>query len=285
MNKDSIIKILLVVIIVLLLINILLLSAWGVISLVVGNRDQTPSRPETPPSETQTDAGDLPVVGTPDPSVVLEESADMGQEYIDSIIFLGDSTTYHMINRAVLTGGKQTKQVWSGASGWLNLDGTIHTTTIRYPDTGEEMTVAEAVALKKPEYLVITLGIDYGVAYCNQAKFTTYYGKLLAAIKQASPDTKIMLQSIFPVSASYEQGFIDAGKEETGITNAKIDTANTWVMQLAKEYGCKYLDTASVLKNENGAMSAIYDAGDGIHMTADAYKAILQYIRTHGYTD
>ena len=283
MNQDSIIKVLLIVIIALLAVNILLLTAWGVIALVQGVTTPGAQGSVGTPNDTK-DTQDVPA-WQPDPSVILGQSEDMGDEYIDSIIFLGDSTTYHMINRAVLKGGKQTTQVWSGASGWLNLDGTIHTTTIRYPETGEEIKIADAVALKKPEYLVITLGIDYGVAYCDQNKFTTYYGKLLSAIRQASPDTKIMLQSIFPVSAAYEQSVIDAGHEKNGITNAKIDTANTWVMKLAKDYGCKYLDTASVLKNDSGAMSALYDAGDGIHMTAEAYRVILQYIRTHGYTD
>ena len=278
--KDSIIKILVVVIAFLLLINVILLGAWGIVSLVNGKQD--PIKEPTKPGEQQTE--DTPASTVPE-GVILAQTEDMGQDYLDSIIFLGDSTTYHMINRAVLSGGKDTKQVWSGASGWLNLDGNIHNTTIRYPRTGQEMTIAQAVALEKPKYLVITLGIDYGVAYCDQNKFTTYYGKLLTAIKQASPDTKIILQSIFPVSSAYEQSVIASGKESTGITNAKIDTANTWVMQLAKDYGCKYLDTASILKDNNGAMRAIYDEGDGIHMKADAYKAIVQYVRTHGYTE
>ena len=117
-----------------------------------------------------------------------------------------------------------------------------------------------------------------GVAYANETQFKAYYGKLIAAIKAASPDTKIMLQSIFPVSEGYDQ---KGGK----LCNANIDVANGWIVQIASEHGCKYLDTASVLKNGNGAMIALYDSGDGIHMTADAYKQVLQYIRTHGYTD
>lgn len=276
--KDSIIKIFIIAIIALLLINIVLLAVLGIVMLI--NRDN----PNPPASSTQQQPQDTPANTVPS-DIALEQTADMGQEYLDSIIFLGDSTTYHMINRAVLSGGKDTTQVWSGASGWLNLDGNIHTTTILYPKTDTEMTIAEAVALEKPKYLVITLGIDYGVAYCDQNKFTTYYGKLLTAVQQASPDTKIMLQSIFPVSAAYEQAVINSGKEKNGITNAKIDTANTWVMQLAKDYGCRYLDTASVLKGSDGAMKAIYDEGDGIHMKVEAYKAIVNYVRTHGYQD
>ena len=272
MNQDSIIKTLVIVIVALLACTLLMLGAWGIVALVT---DAPPSN--KPSQQTQADTDDLPVNITPDPDVTLSESADMGQSYIDSIIFLGDSTTYHMINRAVLTGGKDTKQVWSGNKGTLTLDGNIHKTSIVYPDTGAEMTIAEAAAAKKPKYMVITLGVN-GVAYATETQFKAYYDKLITAIKQASPDTKIILQSIFPVSESYDQ---KGGK----LCNANIDIANGWIMQIASEHGCKYLDTASVLKNDNGAMIALYDNGDGIHMTADAYRAVLQYIRTHGYTD
>lgn len=268
--KDSIIKVFVIIIIALLLINVILLGTWGLVALFTDK----PDKPGQPATEQQSE--DLPTSTLPT-EVILEKSEDMGQDYIDSMIFLGDSTTYHMINRAVLTGGKDTKQVWSGASGSLTLDGMIHKTTIVYPRTDAEMTIAEAVALEKPKYMVITLGIN-GVSFLNENNFTAYYGKLITAIKQASPETKIILQSIFPVSKAYSD-------KDNGITNQKIDTANTWVIKLAKEHGCKYLDTASVLKNSEGAMIAIYDAGDGHHMTADAYKAILQYIRTHGYTE
>lgn len=271
MNLDNLIKILVLIIALLLVCTLLMLGAWGVVSLL--KNDATP---DTRPTEQQTQAPDIPTNTTPNTSAVLGQTADMGQDYIDSIIFLGDSTTYHMINRAVLSGGKDTKQVWSGALGTLTLDGNIHKTTIVYPETGTEMTVAEAAAQEKPKYMVITLGVN-GVAYATETQFTAYYGKLIDAIKQASPDTKIILQSIFPVSQSYDQ---KGGK----LCNANIDIANGWIMQLAADKGCKYLDTASVLKNDEGTMIALYDAGDGIHMTADGYKAILQYIRTHGYT-
>ena len=55
----------------------------------------------------------------PESSAILGETPDAGQAYQDSIVFLGDSTTYGMIPYAVLTDGKQTKQVWTPSSGIL----------------------------------------------------------------------------------------------------------------------------------------------------------------------
>ena len=52
--------------------------------------------------------------------------------------------------------------------------------------------------------------------------------------------------------------------------------------ELCYEKGLNYLDTQTILKNGSGAMIDEYDAGDGVHMNASAYKEIVNYIRTHG---
>lgn len=279
LNLDSIIKSLIVIIIALLSCTLLMLCAWGVVALVT---DASPA--DKPTEQTGADTNDIPTSITPDPTVTLKESADMGQEYIDSIIFLGDSRTYHMKNRGVLTGGKETKQTWSGydsktggPSATLMLDGMIHKTNIYHELDGKPKTVAEAVAAEKPKYLFISLGFN-GLASAKENNFITYYGKLIQSVRQASPETKIVLQSIYPVTEAYEQG-------ASGITNAKIETVNTWIVKVAKQNGCKFVDTASVLKNDQGVLIASYATEDGYHLTKEAYVAILQYIRTHGYTD
>ncbi|MEF9971575.1 MAG: SGNH/GDSL hydrolase family protein, partial [Oscillospiraceae bacterium] len=94
------------------------------------------------------------------------------------------------------------------------------------------------------------------------------------AIKIASPNTKIILNSIYPVTADYKV---------QGITNERISAANTWVEAVAKATGVKYLDSASSIKDETGAMPKGYDNGDFIHPNAETYGIIINYIRTHGY--
>jgi len=206
-------------------------------------------------------------------SAALGETEDMGQEYIDSMIFFGDSNTDHLRYYGILKGGKDTTQVWSPKSQTVTLNSEITNVKIVYPETGEEMTVAAAVALKKPKYLVISLGTN-GVATLTESQFKYCYNKLITAIKQASPSTKIIVQSIYPVTASY-----------TGFSNEKINTANRWLLSIAEESGIKYVDTASVLKDESGAMKEAFnsDHRDGYHINADAYTKILYYLRTHGY--
>ena len=260
----------------------LLLAAVAIVLLfVLGIKGSKPifsaSGAET---DTENDSGNQEdnsqSTGTVPTSVVLDETPDYGQSYIDSIIFLGDSTTAHMRSRGVLTGGTETKQVWSGENNTLNLDYNIDTTTIVYPETGEKITIGQAASLKKPEYMVITMGINNGVAYCTETQFKSYYQKLIDTILENSPGTKIMLQSIFPVSAQKE-------KDTPSLANSRIDAANVWVKEIAEQNNLRYLETATILKDATGALKPEYDNGDGLHLTADGYRALLEYIRTHGY--
>ena len=226
----------------------------------------------------------VPTGNTPDqiaeylanyPNTVLAESEDAGQDYIDKIVFLGDSTTYGLRRYKVLSGGKDTTQVWTPTNGTITLS-YANTVLIWYPDTDKEMTIKDAAALKKPEYLVITLGVN-GVSFMGEEYFKKEYGKLIKSIQEASPDTKIILQSIFPVASNYEL--------LKSINNEKIDAANEWVVQIADEYGVKYLDTNSKLRDENGWLKDSYQNGDGLHLSEAGLNIELNNLRTHAWVD
>lgn len=226
----------------------------------------------------------VPTGNTPDaiagflsnyPKTVLAESEDAGQDYIDKIVFLGDSTTYGLRRYKVLSGGKDTTQVWTPTNGTITLS-YANTVLIWYPETDKEMTIKDAAALKKPEYLVITLGVN-GVSFMGEEYFKKEYGKLIKSIQDASPDTKIILQSIFPVASNYEL--------LKSINNEKIDAANEWVVQIAEEYGVKYLDTNSRLRDENGWLKDSYQNGDGLHLSEAGLNVELNNLRTHAWVD
>lgn len=207
-------------------------------------------------------------------SVTLPETADAGQAYQDKLTFLGDSLTAHLVSRGVLTDGQNTKQVWRTKDNMLNLDSPITSAKINLPGTDRYVTIAEAAAELKPEIHIITLGTDYGVSYLVETDFKAYYAKLVRAIQKASPNTVILLQSIFPVTAGCKV-----------LSNEKIDRANGWVKAVAAENNCRYLDTQSVLKDENNCLrDSLCISEDGIHLTTEAYRLILSYIRTHAYT-
>ena len=256
---------------------LLILLAVLTVANVIIRLPEKPATPNTPGDETS-QMGDLPSQPGSDPvsdGVTLAQTPDAGLTYQDRLTFVGDSLTAHLINRGVLTGGTGTKQVWRCESNMLNLNSEVTSAKIIFPGTGEKMTIADAAGEAEPEILIVTLGTDWGVSYLSEQEFKDCYSKLVRQIKEASPDTVIILQSIFPVT-----------KDCTVLNNQKIDTANTWVKAIAAENGCRYLDTQSVLKDGSNCLKAEYcNSTDGIHLTASAYEAILAYIRTHAVTD
>ena len=233
-----------------------------------------PDGPSAPAQE-----GDTPASAAPGPEIdtssaaLLGETEDAGQAYIDRLTFLGDSTTNGLKEYGVLSGGTATTQVWTPASGTLTLY-LWNAASIVYPETGAEMTIADAVETKKPEYLVITLGVN-GVAELEEDAFKIYYTDIINSVKEASPSTRIICNSIYPVENDYEH--IDQ------ISNEKINTANGWILDVAEATGTRYADSCSVLKAADGSLREELGNGDGLHLNADGYNAVLEYLRTHAW--
>ena len=219
-------------------------------------------------------------------SMLLSPTDDLGEDYIRKMIFLGESTTYGLWHYGVLPEGQGSMQVWTGAtvrngniycSGTLSLSPSITQTKLFYPDTKVALTISEALTRKKPEILVITLGLNNGASYYTEDDFKQCYRTLLNSAISSSKDTVILLQSIFPVAKSCQ---IQA------YTPDRIALCNSWICDLAQEYGLKYLDTASVLSDSEGFLKEEYDnGGDGIHLNREGLSAVLLYIRTHGYSE
>ncbi len=215
------------------------------------------------------------------PAAALQEGTDLGQAYIDSFIFFGESTTYHLKSRGVLTGGTETKQIWGPPSGTVNLDTTVGSLKIVYPPTGEQLTIGEAVRREQPKRMLLCFGLNGAVGNVRRGKdyFQSCYRIVIDAIKRNSPSTEILLQSAFPVAENMDMSHFSV---DLDTLNAHIRTINGWTEELAEEYGIGYLNTAEILTDENGRLRTEYQNGDGHHLTAEAYRKILYYIRTHG---
>lgn len=215
-------------------------------------------------------------------SALLCTTEDLGDEYLDSFIFFGESTTYHLKSRGVLKGGVNTRQVWAPPSGTVNLDFTTKEIKIVFPETKELMTVADAAAISRPKYLVMTFGLNGAVQKVAKGEklFKRSYLLLIDSVREASPKTKIILQSAFPVASNMDMSNYTVDQRTL---NRYIDTINSWTLELASEEGLRYLNTAEALKDNDGFLRLDYQCGDGHHLTTEAYRKILAYIRTHGY--
>ena len=226
-----------------------------------------------PPEESSAPATEAPV--TVDYPTQLGETPDAGREYLDKFVFLGDSTTYGI---GVYYGYGYTElcppsQVWTPASGTLTLS-NYSIATIVYPETGEELPIAEAAARAKPEIMMITLGVN-GISFMDEDWFIRDYTDLVNKIHEASPDTKIILNTIYPVAASY--------KYLSDINNDKVNAANGWIKRIAENTGCRFLNSHECLVGSDGFLPESSQNGDGLHLNGEAFTTVMHYIRTHAY--
>lgn len=193
--------------------------------------------------------------------------------YVDKLVFYGDSTTHGMKAYKVF-GSRDTTQVWTPTSGTLALFRAA-TDLVYDPNSKTEMSIADLCKSVKPEYLIVTLGVN-GVSMMDENWFKTDYQSLINIIRQSSPDTKLILQSIYPVARSY-------AKQES-INNTKIQTANQWIVQIAKANDLPYLNTYSALVGEDGYLPESYQNGDGMHFNEVGFAKVIEYVKTHPLT-
>ncbi len=191
------------------------------------------------------------------------------KDYFDNIVFLGDSTTYGLY----AYGYVDYKQVWVPKNGTLALFRA--TTDLLYDATdGSELTLYEMALKHKPKYLIITLGVN-GVSFLSEEAFTGYYESVILDIKKASPKTKIILQTIYPLCANYDTS--------NGINNTVIFNGNGLIAEIAKRFKLPFLNTASEMVDENGYRPQEYTNGDGLHLSPAGFEFVLSYIASHPY--
>ena len=205
----------------------------------------------------------------------LGSSLDYGAHYIESTVFLGDYTTTHLLDHNLLPVDGAAQQVWSGETGDMALDANIKNASIYLEESDSCKPLSLLLAERRPERIIVTLGINNGVSYCNEDAFCDYYQSLIDLIRESSPDTIIILQSIYPVTKS-------AQKNNPAISNDRINQANEWICDLAEKNDVHFLYSASILMDTNGCLDPEYAEDDGINLNYAGYKAILKYIRTHG---
>ena len=256
---------------------------------------QTPSESSPTPTITLTSETPTPTVNTPTPSpsetteptkpiivedpCMLKATGDAGLTYQDSITFLGDSTTYHMIINKVLSDGESTHQVWFGANGTLSLP--FATTNDLFDTLGAPVSAGKTLETlakeKKPQILVITLGAGVSPEF-NEQKFKQAYNLVIDTVLAASPSTKIICNSIYPVCRT--------GSAIGNINNPDIKKANRWILECASDHyaagkAVYYLDSFSVLVDIEGYLPDALSNGDGLHLTAAGYELILENLRKH----
>lgn len=202
----------------------------------------------------------------------LKEKDMVSSSYVDDTIFAGDSTALYYVMNKVITG----KQLWHKEGVTLE---SIFTQKIYINHQETKLTLIEAIAKNKPKRILLSLGTN-SVATMETEYFITKYRELLTEIQKVSPNTDIIVQSIFPVAKTFDD-------DNKALNNDKINKLNYKLLELCSELKMPFLNTAEVLKDENGTLKDGYyrtSSGEkGVHLSNEGNKVAMEYFKTHAY--
>ena len=200
-------------------------------------------------------------------SALLTETADAGTEYLDSTLFLGDSNTVRLYNNGLISLQQLCAKEGIGTQVALN-EGIV-----TFKNDTTHYTIAQAVAKMKPRRVVMTFGTnDTGMEVSD---FISNYTALVQAIQGAYLYTDIIVNTVPPIPENHSN--------YPHMDQAKIDDFNMALLNMCEQLGVKFLNTAEVLKGENGYGQPDYYTDGDIHLKSAGLKAALNYLRTHAY--
>ena len=97
----------------------------------------------------------------------------------------------------------------------------------------------------------------------------------MQAIQEAYPYTDIIVNTVPPIPENHSN--------YPHMDQAKIDDFNMALLNMCEQLGVRFLNTAEVLKGENGYGQPDYYTDGDIHLKSAGLKAALSYLRTHAY--
>ena len=199
---------------------------------------------------------------------LLLEGEDLGEEYIDETLFIGDSNTVRMMNYG-FTSLENTLAVTG-----MGIQSVESLKCIEFEGYAGPVTIPEAVKLMQPKRVIITYGTNNAGGMPTET-FIKKYREVIGILNDAYPYADIIINSVPP--------FHKVNKYPS-LSMKVIDEYNAALADMADEMGLKFLNTASVLKDPaTGFAKDECTVNDGIHITKAGFEAMFEYIRTHGY--
>lgn len=211
---------------------------------------------------------DLPGDGT---LYRAQVSEDGGEAYIDSLVFLVDSSFIGLRDYGVLKDGVETTQVWASAAGNLPVD-SFDTALIRYPNDGSEISPADAAMVAKPARLVLCLGND-GLGQVDSETFVAKYTALIRSIQRQSGDTTLLVCSLPSVVSGYD------GSD--GLSTERIAQADEDLRRVCAETGAYYTEVSRGLCDSSGRLLDQFASANGKTLNNAGLNAFLLYLRQH----
>lgn len=199
-------------------------------------------------------------------AVLGDASAD--DSYITQSLFVGD--------RAALSlqkDGRITLNQYAGKED-LKVSAVLKESCVAFAGDSELYTIPQAVAKMKARRVYVMVGSNDVDGSVNVDEFINDYKQVLQSIKSAYSYCDVIACGIPPV--------VQDG-DKAAETQTLIDQFNQAMALACNDMGYKYLNSAQILKAENGYAEASYvDSATGAFNAAGA-NAFLEYVKSHAY--
>ena len=196
--------------------------------------------------------------------VMLQQTEDAGQTYIEETLFVGDSNTARMVQY-----GPATLQNTLGASS-MGVQHVLSTPCMYFAGYPQPVLVTKAVAMMQPRRIIMNYGTN-NTAW-DADTFKQQYKAAAKGIHEAYPDAELIIAAVLPVAKM---------RQYPAITMQKIDGFNKVLAELAKEDGYRFLNTTEAIQDASGYGKAEYMMPDGIHLNDKGMAAYFKYVSTH----
>lgn len=241
------------------------LLTFGITTTLLKKEEPAPSVPESvaDPTSGEDLSGHYQIDNAS--TALLTETADVGTDYLNDTLFLGDSNTVRLYNNGLIS-----LQQFCAKEG-IGTQVALNEGIVTFKKDSNHYTIPQAVAMMKPRRVVMTFGTnDTGMEVPD---FIAHYTALIQAIQQSYPYTDIIVNTVPPVPADHSN--------YPHMDQAKIDDFNMALLDLCEQLGVRFLNSAEALKGSDGYGVADYYTSGDIHLKSAGLKAVLNYIRTH----
>lgn len=220
-------------------------------------------------SDPVTQTIDFDYTGTDARMVGLPALGRVSRDHFNTVTFLGDSITEGL---AIYDTGLPNAHVRGYRSTGPQI--IVNNTVARDEVRGVEEPALDAVVATQPDFLYVLFGTNTLTVQGNEDAFLAYYERMIQILQENLPGVPIYIQSI--------PGVQEAVVETTpGLDNARIQTVNNMLANLALRTGCYFLNIQEALCTPAGDQIDDYSAADGIHFNPTGYGAWVEYLSTH----
>ena len=127
----------------------------------------------------------------------------------------------------------------------------------------------------KPRKIFINIGTnDLNASDYTEDRLLACYRKILLAIRERLPETRIYIMAYFPGNAEAAEKDPYIKKILAWRTNEKIQSVNAALRKLSEELSITFINCNAGITNKEGRLKAEYTI-EGMHMYADGYAAVL----------